>query len=239
MTTSTIPTWHHPHFVSADRHRYGVDLRFKEFTGGELEPKLPEDVNAAFRAAHDAALAVRDADPSDRNQKASSAILAAWREARDEAKAANTLWQVARFRRDATAKLRAAAPTVHAYHAARKAAEDAYEELRGTPDGWWQAKLLTLTEARAAALDAAQKLDDAGSGIAYIEHGLPFAVQEETPPLHQLAQDCGVDLGGWAPDSLDQYESYEPPTVVELRRLFSEQDKRITEVARLFGGGDR
>ncbi|MER7331755.1 MULTISPECIES: hypothetical protein [unclassified Micromonospora] len=236
--TTTIPTWHHPHFVSATDDYFGTRYQFKPFTGDEPEPALdlPEDVAAAFRVAYGRALAEHAADPVERNRAAASAISAAWSAAEREARAANTSWRVARFTRDVTAKLRNIAPAVHAYQAARKTAVDTYDSLHGTPDGFWQAKLLTLAELREKTLAAARQLDREASGIAVMTEGLPERVLEGIPAIGQLAKECGAELGGWTPDSSDAYEWSRGPTVQELERLFTEQDARIAAVTRMFGG---
>lgn len=234
--TNTIPTWHHPHFVSATDDYLGTRYQFTAFTGDEPEPTLPESVKAAFISAHAAAPQRHAADPSNANRVAAGEIMSAWQAAQREAQVANTLWRVARFRRDATVKLRQIAPTVAAYHAARKTAVDTYDSLHGTPDGFWQAKLLTLAEQRQTALAAAKTLDGEAADVASMTDGLPERVLEELPALHELAKGCGADLGGWEPDTSDAYGWDRGPAVSELRHLFAEQDQRITEVTRLFAG---
>lgn len=221
----TIPTWHHEHFISVTDTGYGgLMFRFKPFTGDEPEPRIPDHIEEAFRAA-------RAGHPwdSDIGRAVSNASRAAWQEER----AANTMWQVARYNRRYIDALRQVAPLVAAFQAAKKRAVDTYESLHSTPDGFWQAKLLALTEQRAAALDAARKLDEQSGDLTNTYDGLPERVLEELPSPAELEKAAGVDFGDWGP--LESYGYGDGPDVGALKKLFAEQDTRIAEVARLFG----
>ncbi|WP_341719872.1 hypothetical protein QQG74_09300 [Micromonospora sp. FIMYZ51] len=221
-TAAAIPTWHHPHFVSAEHTKYGINWRFREFTGNEPEPKIPAAVEEAF-------LAASEAHPwnSDTGRAVSAARRAAW----DDERAANTLWQVARHNRRSTDLLKQIAPLVAAFQQAKKAAVDTYEELRGTPDGFWQAKLLTLAEHRQVALEAARQVDRHADDLCRVTDGLPERVLESLPVLSDLAKTAGLDLGDWWPQ--ESYGYGDGPEVGLLKKLFAEQDERISEVARL------
>lgn len=227
-TTTDIPTWHHPHFIAAEPH-YGDTLyKFKPFTGGEPEPKIPDHAEAAFWAA-------REAHPWDSDT--GRAVRAAHTAAEREARAANTMWQVARHNRHVTDLMKDIAPLVTAFQDAKRQAVDTYESLHATPDGFWQAKLLTLTEQRDAALEAARKLDQRSRPLVNTTDGLPERVLAELPALTDLEKAAGVDFDNWDPQ--ESYGYGDGPDVQALKRLFAEQDNRIAQVTRLFTGESR
>lgn len=231
-----IPTWHHPHFVSVTNGYFGTEYEFKPFTGHEPEPRLPADVREAFEKFY----------AQHRGTPAGQAANEAWSTALREVEAAHIMWQAARHKRALLAWLQKVAPIARAYQQARKQTLDTYESLHATPDGFWQAKLLTLVEQRAVTLDLARKLDDKTAPIAALRDELPERVWDALPPIGDLAKSSNIDLGGWQPDLYGAYErAYSDdacdfiitgPETRELERLFAEQDERITQVTRLFGG---
>lgn len=224
-TATQIPQWHHPHFVSADpKGDEYTSYRFKPFTGDEPEPDLPASVADAFYEACKA---------HDFGTPGRAAARQAWSAAEHEARAANELWQVARYSRRYIGMLQQVAPLVAAFQAAKQRAVDTYESLHATPDGFWLAKLLTLAEQRAAALDAARTLDGQSGGLTKAYDGLPERVLEMLPSHVELEEAAGVDLGDWHPQ--EWYSDGDGPDVSALRELFAEQDERIATVARLFG----
>ena len=224
--TPPIPVWHHPHFIAAETRYGSTSYRFKPFTGDEPEPAVPASVNDAFSAAWDAYDRARDTDER-------GAVSRAWSAAEHEARAANTMWQVARYNRSYIGMLQQVAPFVAAFQAAKQVAVDTYESLHATPDGFWQAKLLTLTEQRSAALEAARKLDEQSGGLTNTYNGLPERVLQELPFPAELEKAAGVDFGDWGPQ--ESYGYGDGPDTSALKRLFAEQDEKIAEVARLFG----
>lgn len=227
----TIPEWHHPHFVSAeDQGGLYTRYTFKPFTGDEPEPDVPASVNDAFSAAWDAYDRARD-------MVERSAVSRAWSAAEREARAANTMWQVARHNRRAVELLQKVAPLVTAYQQAKAQSVNAYESLHATPDGFWQAKLLTLTQLREKALEAARQLGSVSNELATVYYGLPERVLEMLPTQAELEKTAGVDLGDWYPQ--ESYSYGESPDTHTLKELFAEQDKRIAQVARLFGAEER
>lgn len=221
-----IPTWHHPHFVAADDGPFGVKYEFKPFNGDEPEPRLPADVREAFEKFY----------AQHRGTPAGQAAGEAWSAALREVEAAHIMWQAARHKRVLLAWLRKVAPIARAYQQARAAVVDTYESLHATPDGFWQAKLLTLVEQRTVARHLARKLDDETTPIVDLWDELPGQVWEAMPSIEELAKSHGIDLGDWRPNLSDACESSLGPEARELEELFAEQDERITQVTRLFGG---
>jgi hypothetical protein len=224
----TVPVWHHPHFISATEDSIAFRFEFRPFTGDEPEPKIPDHIEAAFHAAW-------KAHPWD--SEIGRAVRAASRDAEREERVANTLWQVARYNRRYIGLLQQVAPLVAAFQAAKQRAVDTYESLHATPDGFWQAKLLTLTEQRTAALEAARKLDEQSGELTNTYDGLPERVLEALPYPADLEKAAGVDFGDWYPQ--ESYGYGDGPDVKALKALFAGQDKRIAEVTRLFAAGER
>lgn len=227
--TTTVPTWHHPHFVAAKETRFGTEYQFTAFTGDEPEPKLPDSVVQAFRAAFDAVVnnAVERQEVSD-----------AWTAAENEARAANTVWRVARYHRDVASGLRAAVPAARAYLRAKQAVDAAYAALDDALDGKWRATLLRLVDARETALKAAKEADDALAPVAQRMEGEPERVLVQIDSVEGVARKVGIDITGWPiGDSYDYQDSgwSRSPTQQALAEQFKQQDHRIKEVSRLVG----
>ncbi len=225
--TDTIPTWHHPHHIATHHTSYGTRYEFKPFTGDEPEPRIPDNVEAAFMAA-------RDAHPYDSDT--GRAVSASSRAAYAEERAANTMWQVARHNRDTIALIKQVAPLLATMQQAKQAAVAAYEALHATPDGFWQAQLLTITQLRKAALRAARQLDAVASGLATVADGLPERVLAEIPAFAELEKAAGTDLGDWYPRERYGYGYGVGPDEGELSKLFAEQNEHIKQATRLFSG---
>lgn len=223
-----IPAWHHPHYISHERTSYSIHWQFKPFTGDEPEPELPDNASRAFHdacAAHEYGTAERRAASE------------AWSAAEHEARAANTLWQVARHNRRVAGLLQQVAPLVAAFQQAKAQAVDAYESLHATPDGFWQAKLLTIVQLREKALEAAGELDGASRELTTAADGLPERALKELPSHTELEKAAGVDLGDWY--ARESYSYGDGPDTRDLNELFAEQDQRITAVTGLFAGAER
>ncbi|MEU7802685.1 hypothetical protein AB0B10_25835 [Micromonospora arborensis] len=226
-TSTTVPTWHHPHFVSAKKTSFSIQYQFKAFTGDEPEPKLPESVSLAFANAY---------DTGEPNTPARRAALDAWQDAEQEARAANTSWCVARYHRDVAAILRKAVPAAQAYLRAKQAVDAAYAALDDAPDGRWRATLLRLADARSAALTAAEQFDQAVEPAAGLSDGLPERVLELTDSIEGVGRQVGLDTSDWYIGTSDEYRGYGAgPSQDKLARKFEEQDRRIKEVSRLAG----
>lgn len=222
-----VPAWHHPHLITAKQHNTGTRWQFKPFTGDEPEPKIPGSVKDAWKAAEDS-----HPQSSDIGQ----AVSEARRSAYAEEHAAYMLWRVARHNRQVVALLRDIAPLVGEYQQARQRAVDAYEQLRGTPDGFWQAQLLTLADQRRAALQAARRLSGQAYDLATIMRKLPDHVLAKVPPLSELEETAGVDLGDWYPQ--ERYHG-DGADARALMWLFAAQDELIKQATRLFADGQR
>ncbi|MFI1184147.1 hypothetical protein ACH4UT_32020 [Streptomyces sp. NPDC020799] len=153
------------------------------------------------------------------------------------------MWGKQRFRTQAQAALRSAAPLWEQYAAAHARMETAFAAFRTTADTRWRAQLLTLADAQREALAAAGRWDAVAEGLAQIEHERLRTVGEEYAlRLHDVAPDFGLDIGDWDISCLDDYQrpkyhygEFRTPLVWDLDEEIKRQREQLQEVADLAG----
>ncbi len=203
--------WHHPRWRGTDANGSPV---FDTFTPQDPEPVVPHQATDALLGNS----MVRDPDPDKR---------AIFHRICDEVQEARWHWMAARHIFRVTGIVSRIAVHGKAYLAAKREADELFNALRNTPDNMWRSTLMRLADARARARDATGPLDNACQEL----DRLPMPgdqVDALVPSVHDIARDAGLDLAG-----LDLYPTHR--YIYQATVDFEEQDRTITEVARLAG----
>lgn len=208
---------HHSHFISATSgHRRGDwEFEFLPFTGhekrpGRIEPTADLDTNHAKRDEY----IQRD----------------------HEYRAAEELWEKARYRRDMTAAVRKAPTMWQAYLDARAAMDSAWAALDTTEH--WQRDVLRLRKAHKACLAAAQAWDEIGETMGTMEYG---AIYGRCPSHEQIAKELGIaGAQDWDVRSQDDYYRSGPFRPApglrgDVLHDVNEQVEHLEEISRLSG----
>jgi hypothetical protein len=210
--------WHVPGVRTAiPDHAYYLRNYLQPFTGDELPPLMPPELDQLQRAA--------TRELWDRNRPLAELITSTYSRVTRELRAVQIGIAAAGVITQLAGVLRAGVPTLNPYTEAVDAAEAAYTAMRTTSLQHWPAGLLALSEARTAARAAARTVqvhaDDVGMILAHVN----TAVREELPALEEIAHDIGVDITGWPDD--------EEVLTDTLRERFDEQDRHLRTVADL------
>lgn len=232
--------WHHPHFVSVEVTRWGIQWAFKAFTGREPEPKLPADL---------------DVYPETAGYGSPEWEAYDWRQ--HEIHAAQDLWKAAQFKTEFRRLILAVAPKWAPLNQARKALDAAFAALDDTKTEDWNAALLRLSRARDAARGAAEDWDRDSDVFDLAVHSWRSF---RTDHFHELvgalaenAKEAGLGEVPWQDDVPDVYDdghggyrlaggfgSWDSGNATaKIQATIDKQDRTLAEVTRLAGIADQ
>ena len=205
---------HHPHYISVTGEGQRRVWKFREFTGLEPEPVLPE-VDFADWDNHPVLYSERSA----------------------EYYAANDLWRTARYRTNLRTLIGKAVPVWNAFAAARLTVDQLFQELVNSADGQWRAKLNRLLNAQQDALDAASAWDEEGYELAKAQWSGGEWMFDATGGVAGVAREMGLTSKDWIIGGEDEYhQSYQDgPARCSVMRACTANRDRIKEIFSITG----
>ncbi|MFC9429277.1 hypothetical protein [Streptomyces sp. NPDC056987] len=202
--------YHHPHYTGVTHGRFGgLQFTFREFTGTEADPAMPDEVWSST-ALSGAARALLET----------------------EYQYARTLHRDAKYTRDLKAAADGAAPLWTACTRARTAMDDAYDALSTTPDTHWRAAVSKLIFAQDRAAAAAQTWDAKAATIAAVHEAHVYS-DLSRDAAYARAGLADVD---WHVGYQSDYEGYGTSPVVRRTAVtIAEQRAHLKTIASLTG----